>query len=145
MHNGGKEVQYDANCGKWIHAFADAGDGNLYWQENTSLDTNSWSARQQIDTSTLTGMTGRFPGRVMQYPGLWFGSVSGQPAKMYIFVPVAAWHRRSSMAMPSRPRRLYASNNRAFRVNGAATGFEPATKSLIWRRFPPAPDGALEC
>ena len=85
LHNGGKDIKRDPSRSRWIHAFTAADTQHLHWQENSSLATNTWSDRFDIDTQTLDA---KFPGRTVQYPGLFYGSVGGAPAKMYIFVPV---------------------------------------------------------
>lgn len=88
LHVGGKDIERDAGRGRWIHAFTAYDTDRLHWQESASLATNDWSARADLDSSTLDGPSGKFPGRTIQYPALWYGSVAGQPDRMYIWVPV---------------------------------------------------------
>lgn len=85
LHNGGKDIKRDPSRGRWIHVFTAADTNRLHWQQTTSLVDNTWGPRFDVDTTTLDA---KFPGRTLQYPGLWYGSVGGQPNKMYIFVPV---------------------------------------------------------
>lgn len=93
LHNGGKDIEWNPARQMWVHAFS-ADQGNLYTQENSSLANNTWSERQQIDTFNVNGYdpwtleSGKFPFRRMQYPGIWYGVLPGQSAKMYIWIPV---------------------------------------------------------
>lgn len=88
LHCGPKDLKKDGARGRWVHAFTASDTNQLHWQENDSLAANDWGARFDIDSSAINGTDGAFPGRTIQYPALWYGSLDGKPSTFHIWVPV---------------------------------------------------------
>lgn len=83
---GAGDVKYDPARGWWLHIYG--WDHQIRSQHSSSLAAADWSAYQVVDTSVLTGASGRFPNTENYYPGVWYGTLSGIGPRMWIWVPV---------------------------------------------------------